>query len=289
MSLTSCRACTLSGGNNPGDRDSSVQYMIVEVVLLKAAQLASEPPSIARAVRTLWDTLRGIVRGDTSLAARSDLLARPGRVNTRWQQAIRQPAGGGAGMSTLLTSLGTSTGEAFEIQVANDGKQPINLTGNGVVVEPLKRAVAQQAKQQISRLASRNPITQKLDAYCLEMLRQPPSLGTIFRVASPELQQKFAPMRRVLQAGQRLQQAGLLKPDSDPKGYFSAIKQWALWTRERSFDEKSYGDAFVEHTKKNAKEAGVQWTGQIEDGIRGLVPGRWKAITQILQAADQIR
>jgi len=157
------------------------------------------------------------------------------------------------------------------------------------VVEPLKQAVARQARQQIGRMASRNPVTQKLDAYCVEFLRQPPSAGTIFRVASPELQKKFAPMRRVLQASQQVQQAGLLKPDSDPKAYFSAVKQWALWTRERNFNEKSYGDAFVEHTRKNAKEAGVQWSRQIEDGIRALVPGRWTAITRILQAAEQIR
>src|SRR5205814_431121 len=128
--------------------------------------------------------------------------------------------------------------------------------------------------------------TQKLDAYCMEMLKVPPELGTVFRIAGTELQKKFAPMRRVLDAGRKLQQAGMLKPDSDPKAYFAAIKQWALWSKERNFNETSYADAFVEHTKKNAEAGGRKWTKELETAIRGLVPNRWTDITKILRAAE---
>ncbi len=287
-SFSDCQGCAQIGGTSPGDRDQSVQYMIIEIVALRAAELMTSPPSIARAARTLWDTLRGVLGGASYHAARNGAYPLAGRAQrpSHFAQANRQTASTGSGVTTLLTSLGTATGEAFEIQVANDGKMPLNLNGNGVIVEPLKPAVARQSKRAVSQLASRKPVTQRLDAYCVEMLKQPPSPGTIFRVASPEIQKRFAPMRGVLQASYRLQQAGVLKPDSDPKAYFAALKQWALWSRERNFNEKTYGDAFVEHTKKGAAERGVKWTSQIEAGIRSLVPHRWSDISRILQAAQ---
>ena len=124
-----------------------------------------------------------------------------------------------------------------------------------------------------------------LNAYCLEFMRQPPTMGTLFRIASPELQRRFAPMRKILQAARKLQEAGLLTPDSNPADYFHSIKQWALWTREQGFDVERFGKAFIEHTKKNFAAAGRQWTRQIEDAVLGIVPGRWGDILKVLEAA----
>ena len=53
----------------------------------------------------------------------------------------------------------------------------------------------------------------------------PPSLGTVFRIASPELQQRFAPMRKIMDASRQVQRLGQLRPDSNPDNYFNAIRQ----------------------------------------------------------------
>lgn len=284
-SFDDCRGCNQIGGNNAGDRDQSIQYMMIEIINIRVGQqLGAEIPSLARAARTLWDILRGVTTGTTYLSAGNGL--RRSRSGAPPQQTNRRAVNSDAGLQTLLTSLGTSMGEAFQIQVAHDGTTPLNLQGSGVIVEALKPAVARQARRQINQLARRNPVTQKLDAYCVEFLRQPPSLGTIFRVANPEIQKKFAPMRSLLHAAHRLQQAGVLRPDSDPRAYFSAIKQWALWTKERNFNEKSYGEAFIEHTRKGAIERGARWTNQLESSLRALVPGRWADITKIVNTAE---
>lgn len=142
-----------------------------------------------------------------------------------------------------------------------------------------------QLDKQVKRLG-KNPVTVKLDAYCLEFVRQPPSPGAVFRIASQELQQKFQPMRHVLTASQRLQELGALTPDTEATEYFHSIRQWAIWSKEQGFlDASAFGKAFVEKTKSNFDAAGRPWTGEIEQIVQGLVPNRWKDIDSVLRGA----
>jgi hypothetical protein len=291
--MTDCYGgqCDDLAPDGDGARDPLVQLMLVEIVVTVQRASAGDP----RGPRTLWTALRG---GFEALKS----FGRPAAASALQQDlrlALAAPRGGeftiarqGGGsqksrspIQTVLTSLGGSTGEALQIQVLNPAGGPIKLGGNGLVVEPIRREAQQKVQKVIAQFAAKNPITAKVNGYCLEFLRQPPGAGTMFRMASPELQKRFAPMRRVLQAAQRMEKLGLMKPDSDPTEYYHSIKQWALWAKTEKFDVRRFGDAFVEHAKKNLKAAGRQWTGQIEDVIRGVVPHRWEQITQVLTMA----
>jgi hypothetical protein len=190
-------------------------------------------------------------------------------------------------VKVFLRSLGVSTGEAFEAYLFNEGPDPVRIRGEGIVVEPVKKRAQQQLTEELQRtlgkVAGDKHATLKLSAYCLELLREPPNPGMMFRIADEQIQQRFAPMRRILQASRKLQDMGLLHPDSDPTEYFHSIRQWALWTRENGFDVRSFEKAFVERTKKNFAASRQAWTKDIEKVVRGLVPNRWGDIEHVIE------
>lgn len=93
-------------------------------------------------------------------------------------------------------------------------------------------------------------------------------------MAGPEKQRAFAPVARALEAADRLREAGLLDPDTNPESYFHSIRQWAVWTLEQGFEAETFVEAFVEHTKKNLSEAGRESSEQIEAVVRNSAEGR---------------
>ncbi len=165
----------------------------------------------------------------------------------------------------------------------------MKINGEGLVLEPLKKKAQEQMRKQLQKqlrkLAGKNVVALKVNAYCLEFLREPPAAGMMFQIAGTELQQQFEPMRDILTASRYLQQAGGLVPDSDPTEYFHFIRQWAIWSEERDFDQKGFGKAFLERTKKNFKSAGRPWTKDLQKLIEGIVPHRWTDIQKVLEQA----
>jgi hypothetical protein len=198
--------------------------------------------------------------------------------------ALAQP------VQMLLTNIGQSTGSAFDLQVFNSTGRPFRLAAQSLVVEPLKDEVKRQVQSGVQRLmrTAAPPALARLNGYCLEFLRQPPAAGTIFKLASPELQQRFAPMRNIMDASRRVQQLGQLRPDSEPNGYFHSIRQWAMWTVEQKFNDRSFADAFVEHTRKAVVAAKRPWNGEADKVVRSAAPNRWADIQKILSAASQL-
>jgi hypothetical protein len=95
-------------------------------------------------------------------------------------------------------------------------------------------------------------------------------------------------MRRILQASRKLQDLGLLHPDSDPTEYFHSIRQWALWTRENDFDASSFEKVFVDRTEKNFTASRRAWTKDIEKLVRELVPNRWEDIQNVLEESTTL-
>jgi hypothetical protein len=214
---------------------------------------------------------------------------------TSWQGGMEVPGGGillhETDPKVFVRSLGTLGGGAMELQVFGTEPGQERLSGEGVIVEPveLDQSMKRRLEEEVRALAGQNPITAKLDAYCLDFLRQPPNLGTVFRIADREIQERFAPLRDVLQAGRRLHEAGLLNPDSDPEEYFHSIRQWALWSMQENLDRGKFEEAFLEHTRKNFESAGQAWTGEIESLVTGLVPNRWQDIVRVLDEARSVR
>lgn len=274
--------------------DDVVQAMIASLaeggVLVVQPGARRDPPMLAAFGRRLLGALNMLRPGGRGVAAASAAFAPR---SERRAEIWLAPIAGSEGSATnaahpirmVLTSLGASTGEAFEVQVINDGAAPVRLTGS-LVLEPIAKASQAAVHRQLQRAVPRGAMTARLNAYCLEFLRQPPGAGTLFRIAPPEVQKKFASMRSILDASRKLREAGVLTPDSDPKTYFHAIRQWAIWTKAQKFTLDSFGKAFVEHTKKNVQTAGRPWTQQLEQALLGVVPGRWRDITRVLAEAD---
>lgn len=286
-----------------GDRDAPVQVMIIEIHV--GGQPGLTVPGQARPASRGWrqdprQPRSGVGALLAWLRPTSQAWMAGGH---HWSADHRRPwsiddaAAAQAGrrappvppVQMLLTSLGQSMGQAFDLQVFNNSGRPLRLGANALVVEPLKNEAKRQVQgvvQRLSRTAA--PVAAKLNGYCLEFLKLPPSAGTIFKVAAPELQRRFAPMRNIMDASRRVQQLGQLRPDSEPNGYFHSIRQWAMWTVEQKFNDRSFADAFVEHTRKAVTAANRPWNGEAEKVIRSAAPNRWADIQKILSAASQL-
>jgi hypothetical protein len=188
-------------------------------------------------------------------------------------------------LTAVIRSLGTSTGEAFEVEMLNDSTLPSELDLDGLVVEPLAKDAPRKAQRDLQKVRDRGAEKAAVSGYCLALHELPPEPGMLYRIAAPEMQQKFAPMRKILRAARILQQAQSLHPDSDPERYYESIKQWAIWTKEQHFTLQSFEQALLEHTKRNVAAAGKPWTSAIEQGVRRIVPTRWADIMTLLDKA----
>jgi hypothetical protein len=185
-----------------------------------------------------------------------------------------------------LVATGRASGEVFDLHVLNRSGEPAHLVApDGVVVEPIKVGATQPVAARSGATIDRHPVL----GYCLDFAKPPPAAGMIYRVAPSAVQQQFAPLRHVLRAARQLEQSGRLSPDGDPRAYFDAIKQWAVWTHIQKWDEREFIDRFVARTRENAQQLKVRWTDAIEKQVRAGAPGRWRHIRQVLDEADALR
>jgi hypothetical protein len=185
----------------------------------------------------------------------------------------------------LLTDRGGSTGKTLGMQILNLTGKPVRLAAMPFAIEPIEQKAAPTVQNAFGRLSKALPMKIDLNAYCAEMLKAPPSANTLYRLAPKEIQEKFAPMSKVLRSAYRVNSAGLLNPDSNPGAYADAIKQWAVWAVEQKFNEARFTDAFVGHTRKNVEAAGQQWSRPVEDTLRKASPNRWRDVAKVLRGA----
>ena len=126
-----------------------------------------------------------------------------------------------------LVANGKSSGEAFEFQVFDPrGKLKEVRVPDGLILEPIERGAAKP----VSAGPGQKTSSHKLSAFCVNFEKEPPEPDQLFRVASPEIQEQYKPVRAVIRAGRELSEAGKFHPDSDPKAYADSIRQYALWT-----------------------------------------------------------
>lgn len=180
-----------------------------------------------------------------------------------------------------VTSAGGLGAGAIRVHWVPSSPDPVVVEPGAVVLEPVR-------PPHVTPEAALEGPVDAADAYCLEMNREPPPAGAVFRVAAREIQERYRDARGVLDAARRLRDAGLLNPDSDPAEYFQSIRQWALWSLEEELDPPAFLRAFVEETRKNVIEGGGEWTESIESAVRDLVPNRWRDVTRILEEARRI-
>jgi hypothetical protein len=224
---------------------------------------------------------------NTTLSTRTVLDPGSSALSSTVAPRPAEPAGEqqAAAVQIFLANVGNSTGEAFIAQIYNTGSSPITLAGGPLVVEPLKQEVQDRVRAQLAELGGLDPLQMNLDAYCLEFLKLPPLPGQIFQIAGQQLQERYAPVRDILARSRELFDAGRLTPDTAPQDYFHAIRQWAIWTDEQSFDQSSYTRAFIEHTRKSVESRGQAWDPDFDNVLRGAAGGRWNDIQTILSEA----
>jgi hypothetical protein len=185
-----------------------------------------------------------------------------------------------------VVAQGGATGEVFQVEIVQPASGPVAIDGL-VALEPVA-ATADDRERFERELDRAGGTRQTLTAagYCLQMDALAPPAGTVFRVAPAEKQARYAPMRRALDAARRLRDAGQLHPDSDPEGYYHSIRQWAVWTVEKGFDQDGFLGAFVERTEENFRDAGQPWSEEVAAAVRSFGEGRWSDIQAILEEAE---
>jgi hypothetical protein len=207
---------------------------------------------------------------------------------------FNDPSNGVPPLIAIFKSLGRSSGNAFEMTVLNRGSRAVKLSADSLVLEPIKTLTPAMVDAALAKMPGAGRATSTVEAYCLEFLKLPPGAGMMFRLASPADQQRYSPIAHIFEASRELRDGGQLRPaggdPSDPADYFEATRQWAIWTREQSFDERGYTRAFVEHSRKNLESAGRRMSPDVERAIASLAPARWADIQLVLrEAANKAR
>jgi peptidoglycan hydrolase CwlO-like protein len=269
-------------GLNAGPENPLFQKMILDRVgpLPSRTARLTPPPSIWSLVRQLLPSTplaSAMASRAHGVASRPSYVARPGDI-----VAFSAAAAGGDSLSVSIIASGGSSGDVFRILGVDRLGLPVSLSApEGLVLQPLKQQI-QAATAKLQTRLQGQPVT----AYCLDFAKLPPSAGTLYRVADEKFQQQFAPMTRVLQSARRLADAGRLHPDSNPAAYADSIKQWSLWSRIEKWDSAGFERNFVDHMRKSVVGAKRQWTKDVEQQVRKLIPNRWRDITAVWSDAD---
>jgi hypothetical protein len=261
--------------------------------------LDARPPQLLLAARSFFETIgRMFVPAFTSSASSAPgvrLHIGPGGRREYWIDPMQSAAGRAQSttesprpsLKVFIRSLGRSTGtDAQQAILINDGNVPIRvLEGESFATEPLEGVSEQSFARELEKYAGRPRMTMNLTSYCLNYEKAAPTKGQIFRLAPRAAQDQFGPVRRVLQAAARVRDRGELNPDGDPNLYFHSVRQWAIWTVEQRFNERTFADALLEYTKKNVTAAGRRWTKEIETAARSIIPNRWRDVQRVLAEA----
>lgn len=187
-----------------------------------------------------------------------------------------------------LEALGGSTGDVMKVHVVNPGPDPIEIDGY-FSVEPVDLTPEERERVFESvKAAAGNHVELTIPFYCLEFGAAAPAAGVVYRLAPRAAQEAFVPAARAMEVARRLHESGLLSPDTNPESYFHSIRQWSIWTLEQRFDRAGFLSAFVEHTRKNAEARGIAWSDAVMAAARASAEGRWRDVSQILEAADRL-
>lgn len=181
-----------------------------------------------------------------------------------------------------LTANGHSSGDAFDLRVVDPAGQLRDVRAPvGFILEPLKPGSAAPGEGEPEGKALIYHVT----AYCVQYAKLPPKPGQLYRLAPPDVQEKYASLRPVMEAGRDMADAGAFHPDGDPAVYARFIQQYADWAFIEHWNQQQFAQVFVQKTQERAAAANVKWTKQLEQAVLGQVPGRWQDISMVLDAA----
>jgi hypothetical protein len=209
-------------------------------------------------------------------------------ITSLFGETLHAAPGDAAPIQAVMTSLGASQGEAVQLRIVNEGPVPIRLSGDGVILEPIKRSARGQMQKALEKVESKlaGAKTVNAEGYCVDFALAPPDKGMLFRIAPPEVQARYASTRRVLRAATKVNAWGLLRPDSDPKEYIESIKQYAVWAQIERWDLEKFSAAWRSMTEKRLKAAKRPYSSQMDAALQLAAPRRWRDIQAILMLAN---
>ena len=191
------------------------------------------------------------------------------------------------GVQFLFTSLGVSTGEAFDVRIVNHTGKPVTLPPGGLVLRPLKKQAAERVTREFNQHAAK-AVRVRMSGYCLQFRKDPPKAGMVFAAAPEPMQQQFAAAPIIFRAAAAMHKKGLYKPTGNATAYFHSVRQWAWWTQEQRFTEETFTTALLEYTKKNLQNAKQPWSKDAEAYVRATAPNRWADIVNTLRLAQKL-
>jgi hypothetical protein len=202
------------------------------------------------------------------------------RWSTMFDPVIPQAKPQAQAISYTIIANGNSTGEAFTL-IVNDPSGRIKTIPipSGTSLEPTGRKLSKP-------LPADAPGTkQPVNGYCLQFHKEPPASGMLYRIAGPDKQRANEPVRYILAAVDYLKARNQLHPDIELPEYLDAARQYAIWSKQESWDQKLFTENWIERTRKNAQNLKVKWSKDMEKTLREAAPGRWRDISQSLEVA----
>jgi hypothetical protein len=278
----------------PPDRDRDAGKIFLGPGLLdsKAMWQAARIEHVGRTFNPSLDVFSQYMATEqATVAPRSASVSRPMDVIASivaWLEApfVRLAAAEPTSVAFALIANGQASGPAFELQALNGSGTPVAFDiPDGLILMPTKEKAEKAAAALIKAKAPKMPF----NAYCVDFAKKPPTLGVLYSIAPQDIQQKFASVKNVVQAGREALEKGLLQPDSDPGSYGTFIKQWSVWTRLEKWNADSFKQEFLQRTKANMAALGRPWTKQLEAAVAQAAPGRWRDVETVLRRADAVR
>ncbi len=213
-----------------------------------------------------------------------------------------------------ITGLGTSTGNALQLQVWNESSCSLHfLVTDGAVLNPkgfterliaglilgnpplkdFQKMITMGAMLSLSSPAGAaaagitttvppgGTATTPLRSYCLELRKLAPHPKTEYKFADADEQQKLGTNRSIVDKTFHLRQTGQLPLAHQT---LDGVIQWSLWTRLEGMDEKKFREEYFKLVRKNYDAQKKKWDKDAERLIETSAQELWGHVRTVLGA-----
>jgi FecR protein len=210
-----------------------------------------------------------------------------------------------------ITGLGTSTGNALQLTVTNDGNCAVYfLVTDGVIFHPkgfTERVVTgfllggvpsmKDFQKMISmggfmRIAPASALgagpaaptggeaSMPLRSYCVELHKLAPHPKTEYRFGDEADQKELGPNRPIVDRTFSLVQTGKLQLPPDHQ--LDNVIQWSLWSKIEGMDQKKFHEEFMKLVQKNAEIQKRKWDKPAEKQAEASGQQLWRLVQTVL-------
>jgi hypothetical protein len=215
-----------------------------------------------------------------------------------------QTVGPPAKFDYKVVGMGTSTGNALQVQITNESAcalyfmvpdgtimHPKGYTERVVLslalggLPPLKNFQKMMTMGGLVRVAAAKAgtdvkVTMMLRSYCVELHKLAPHQKTEYKFADEDDQRDLGPNYTILDRTFRLVQTKQLT--LTPAHGLDSIIQWSLWTRIEKLDEKKFLDEFTKLVHKNYDAQKRTWDKAAEKDVDGSGRQLFKLVSTVL-------